>query len=204
MIIKIKKSKISDSKFFYDLRSNHLSSSSKKRIEKTSFLDHDKWFKKNIKKKDHFFFNIFYKKIKCGYIRCQKQRNINYISICVNRNFRKKGIATEALFEIENKLKKIKIFTAIVNRKNFKSVETFAKVGYIPHKYNKKFVLMKKNLNKLKIINQIENIRKKNNSNWMDVLRLAYKKSPKEASLIMSKIYSQDNKISRLVKKLAK
>ena len=56
MIIKIKKTKISDSKFFYDLRSNHLNSGSKKKIEKTSFLDHDKWFKKNMKEKDHFFF----------------------------------------------------------------------------------------------------------------------------------------------------
>ena len=31
----------------------------------------------------------------------------------------------------------------------------------------------------LKIINQIENIRKKNNKNWMDVLRIAFKHSPK-------------------------
>ena len=61
MIIKIKKSKISDSKFFYDLRLNHLSSSSKKRIEKTSFLDHDKWFKK-IRKNINFILIYFIKK----------------------------------------------------------------------------------------------------------------------------------------------
>ena len=50
---------------------------------------------------------------------------------------------------------------------------------------------------KLKIINQIENIRKKNNKNWMDILRIAIDKSPKETSKIMSNIYRDDNKISK-------
>ena len=45
-------------------------------------------------------------------------------------------------------------------------------------------------------------IRGKNNVNWMDLLRLAYKKSPKESATIMSKIYRDDSKISKLVKKL--
>ncbi len=62
---------------------------------------------------------------------------------------------------------------------------------------------MKKN-NKLKIIDHIEAIRGKNNVNWMDLLRLAYKKSPKESAAIMSKIYKDDSKISNLVKKLIK
>ena len=57
---------------------------------------------------------------------------------------------------------------------------------------------------KLKIINKIENIRKKNNKNWMDILRIAIDKSPKETSKIMSNIYRDDNKISKLVKKLSK
>mgnify|MGYP001216449206 CR=1 FL=1 len=63
---------------------------------------------------------------------------------------------------------------------------------------------MKKKINKLKIIDQIESIRGKNNINWMNMLRLAYKKSPAEAAKIMSKIYTDDSKISNLVKKLIK
>ena len=61
---------------------------------------------------------------------------------------------------------------------------------------------MKKKQNKIKIIDQIESIRGKNNINWMNLLRLAYKKSPKESAFIMSKIYKDDAKISKLVKKL--
>tara|TARA_B100000575_G_scaffold265110_1_gene241404 strand:+ start:2279 stop:2482 length:204 start_codon:yes stop_codon:yes gene_type:complete len=60
------------------------------------------------------------------------------------------------------------------------------------------------NIKSLKIIDKIEGIRKKNNVNWMNVLRLAFKYAPIEASDIMSKIYKDDAKISKLVKKLSK
>ncbi len=60
------------------------------------------------------------------------------------------------------------------------------------------------NKNYLKIIDKIENIRKKNNKNWMDLLRLSFKYSPKETAKIMSLIYRDDQKISKLVKKLYK
>lgn len=59
---------------------------------------------------------------------------------------------------------------------------------------------MKKNY--LKIISQIESIRKKNNVNWMNILRLAFKHSPKNTAKVMAKIYMDDQKISDLVKKL--
>jgi len=66
---------------------------------------------------------------------------------------------------------------------------------------------MKKNIFKtdnkyLIIINKIENIRKKNNVNWMNILRIAFKYSPKATAKVMSKIYTDDQKISSLVKKL--
>ena len=61
---------------------------------------------------------------------------------------------------------------------------------------------MKKNYNK--IINQIQRIRSKNNVNWMDILRLAFKLDPKKASKIMKKINYDDKKISNLLSKLSK
>ena len=56
----------------------------------------------------------------------------------------------------------------------------------------------------LNIINQIEKVRSKNNINWMDVLRLAFKLSPNEAKKLVKKINIQDSKISNLLKKLSK
>jgi len=55
-----------------------------------------------------------------------------------------------------------------------------------------------------KIINQIEKIRSKNNVNWMNMLRLAFKHDSKGAAKIMSKIYSDDIRIGKLAKKLTK
>jgi|TARA_B110001452_G_C14894691_1_gene312699 hypothetical protein len=57
---------------------------------------------------------------------------------------------------------------------------------------------------KQKIIKQIENVRKKNNVNWMDILRVAFKYAPKEAATIMKRINTADKKVSSLVNKLAK
>tara|TARA_Y100000741_G_C18177309_1_gene527812 strand:- start:353 stop:547 length:195 start_codon:yes stop_codon:yes gene_type:complete len=56
----------------------------------------------------------------------------------------------------------------------------------------------------LSIINKIEKLRTKNNKNWMDILRLAFRNSPKEAANIMASIYKEDNNISKLAKKLTK
>jgi len=59
-----------------------------------------------------------------------------------------------------------------------------------------------KKKNYLKIISQIESVRKKNNTNWMDVLRIAFENNPKKTAKVMSKIYSDDKKIGSLAKKL--
>ena len=64
---------------------------------------------------------------------------------------------------------------------------------------------MKKNKNNyLEIINKIEKVRSKNNVNWMDILRLAFKHAPKEASQLMKKVNSEDKRISFLLKNKVK
>jgi hypothetical protein len=54
------------------------------------------------------------------------------------------------------------------------------------------------------IIDSIENVRKKNNKNWMNLLRLAFKENPKETSKILSKILSKDQTLINLANKLKK
>lgn len=60
-----------------------------------------------------------------------------------------------------------------------------------------------KKVNYSKILDQIEKIRAKNNVNWMNVLRLAFKLDPKQSSKIMKKINYDDKKISKLLNKLS-
>ena len=61
---------------------------------------------------------------------------------------------------------------------------------------------MKKNKKINKIINKIESTRSKNNINWMDILRIAMKHSPKETQKALKKINNQDQKISKLLRKI--
>ena len=58
---------------------------------------------------------------------------------------------------------------------------------------------MKKNL---EIKKKIELARSKNNVNWMDILRIAYKNDPNSTVKVLNKINSSDTKISRLLKSI--
>ena len=53
------------------------------------------------------------------------------------------------------------------------------------------------------IIDEIEKVRSKNNINWMNILRLAFKYSPSEARKIVTKINEDDGRISKLLKTLS-
>jgi len=53
-----------------------------------------------------------------------------------------------------------------------------------------------------KILKKIENVRKKNNVNWMSILRIALENSPKETLSVMKKIHQKDTQISKLFKKI--
>ena len=61
---------------------------------------------------------------------------------------------------------------------------------------------MKKNYSS--IINKIQKIRSRNNVNWMNLLKLAFKLDPKNAAKIMKKINYDDKRISDLLKELSK
>jgi hypothetical protein len=56
--------------------------------------------------------------------------------------------------------------------------------------------------NYLKIIDEIEKVRTRNNVNWMDILRLAFIHAPEDAKELMKKINTADDEISELLKKL--
>lgn len=56
---------------------------------------------------------------------------------------------------------------------------------------------------KLDLIDQIEEVRSRNNVNWMDILRVAFIHAPEEAAQIMGRINQDDGEISKLLKKLA-
>ena len=55
----------------------------------------------------------------------------------------------------------------------------------------------------LEIIDEVQQVRKKNNVNWMDILRLAFKHAPDDARKLMGKVNEYDNRISKLLTELS-
>ena len=49
-----------------------------------------------------------------------------------------------------------------------------------------------------------ENTRKLNNSNWMELLKIAYTSNPKQTSKILKKILQKDQALIKLAKSLTK
>ena len=107
----------------------------------------------------------------------------------------------------EKKIKSNSILIAKVKKKNISSIKFFE---------NNKFSLLKKEKNILTFykihnndykkyldtIDKIEKIRRGNNINWMNILRVAFTSAPIEASKIFKKISSDDKSINNLSKKL--
>ena len=67
---------------------------------------------------------------------------------------------------------------------------------------------MKKNNTKIKkflaIIKKIENVRSKNNKNWMDLYRLSLAVAPEQSIKIIKKIIARDKSVTKLAEKLIK
>lgn len=55
----------------------------------------------------------------------------------------------------------------------------------------------------LEIIKDIENVRAHNNTNWMNLIRLAFEHAPDEAKEIMSSINQDDEKVTKLLEELS-
>ena len=52
------------------------------------------------------------------------------------------------------------------------------------------------------ILKKIENVRKKNNVNWMTILKIALEHNPKQTLNVMKNILNKDSEISKLFKKI--
>ena len=184
---------------------NRKSSTNNKHIK---LNDHLSWFRNIDQKKIKIFIAIDTRNKKViGYVRFEIKKISAEVSIAIYKKYQLKGLSKKMLYICEKNIK-THYFTAKVHNNNVKSIALFKSLNYKSTNKKGNFLIMKKktaNSNKyLKIIQQIEDVRKKNNSNWMDILRIAFKNSPEASAKIMGEIYSQDKKIGILSKKLSK
>lgn len=203
--IKIKKTSKEDSQLFFKLRNSVLSRKFSFNSKIISLGEHKKWFNKNFKNK--YYYTLLNNKKKIGYIRGDNVNDSIYISIALESKFRKKNLASKSFKLFERKINDNAILFAKIKKQNINSIKFFEKNNFsllkkekniltfykIHHKDNKKY---------LDAISKIEKIRRGNNINWMNILRVAFTNAPIEASRIFKNIYSDDKSINYLSKKL--
>ena len=201
----IKKTCKEDSSLFFTLRNEKVNRKYSENPKKIDKKKHDEWFSKNYKSK--LFYTCSYNSKKIGYVRGEENNGLIKVSIAINKKYHGKGYSSLFYKMFENKIKLNSIILAHVHIKNKPSIKFFMNNNYEILNKNRKNYLFYKILNHkikryLKAIDDIEKVRKSNNINWMNILRIAFRNSPTYASSIFKKIYLDDNKIKKLSKKL--
>ncbi len=211
MNISIKPFTLNDENYLLKIRnqkSTRLNSLNKSIILKK---DHSNWLKKFTKNKKNKIYIIYLSSMKIGYIRLDWVEFCSFLSIAIDEKFQSKGIAGKSMLELEKKLKTTRLIISKVKSSNISSITLFKRSGYsLILKDNKVLYFCKiykysTSLSKsLEIINEIEKVRKGNNLNWMDILRLSFKSDLEQSKKIFKKINSSDKKINILSQKLSK
>jgi hypothetical protein len=205
MKISIKKSTLKDCLFFYNLRNQKKNRKLSLNSSKISIKNHVNWFSSNYK--NNFYYTCYVNKKKSGYIRGESKKDIVLISIAFLQEFQKKNIASKSFRLFEQKLSSNLILIAKIKNSNINSKKFFIKNNFsMLNKQNSiltyyKIHFQNKN-NYIKTIDKIENIRKGNNVNWMNILRIAFRHCPIETSAVFKNISLDDSKINKLSKKL--
>jgi len=205
MKISIKKSSFKDYLFFYNLRNQKKNRNLSLNSSKISIKDHINWYSR--KYKNNFYYTCYVNKEKSGYIRGEYEKDIVLISIAFLQKFQNKNIATKSFRLFEKKLSNGLILIAKIKDSNINSKKFFLKNNFsLLREQNSICTYYKINFsnknNYLQTIDKIENIRKGNNVNWMNILRIAFKYSPLETSAVFKDISVNDNQINKLSKKL--
>jgi len=203
--INIKKTILLDKQIYFDLRNNLDNRKNSYNSKKIKIDDHNKWFKKNYKNK--YYFTCYKGKSKIGYIRGDILGDTIIVSVALMNENQNKNIGSYCLNLFEKKININCILIAKVKKINRISSHFFEKNGYSKLNTLTGIVTYYKIRNNLSIrylnvISNIENVRKNNNINWMNILRIAFKKSPEETSKVFKEIYTSDKKINKLTKKL--
>ena len=190
--INIKKTNISDSNKYFTIRNNSKNRRNSLNTSKIKIEDHNKWFVKNYKNK--YYFTCYKGKSKIGYIRGDLISDTIIVSIALETQSQNRNIGTQCLKLFEKKINDNCILIAKIKKKNLISIRFFEKNGFSELNSKKNIVTFYKIKNNstnfyLDAINEIEKVRKKNNINWMNILRIAFKNSPKETSKVFKQIF---------------
>ena len=98
----------------------------------------------------------------------------------------------------------VRMVTAHIRPENTASLRAFERAGFVAtyKDHSGMWVYQHVLAPPVTILDQIEAVRARNNTTWMDVLRLAWKHAPDETAVLLRSIHAADSEISDLVAKL--
>jgi len=207
MHIKLIKFNKNHEKFLLNFRNKKILRKNSLFKKKLSIEEHSVWFKNFRNSINNLGFVIELKSKKIGYVRYEYKDFYYEISIAIEPKYHKSGFASKAVWLSEKKLKKKLIISKII-KNNKKSELFFKKNNYelIEKKTNYnvfiKFINSRSYHKEFKLIDEIQNIRKRNNVNWMNILKIAFSKAPNETKNVFKNIFIDDSLINKKSKKL--
>ena len=141
---KLRLAKINDALFLYKIYNNNVKENNFFNTKPVLFKNHLSWLQEKIKKKCIL---IICTDTPIGYVRIDKINSKKFsISIAIQKNYKKKGIAKKALLKAINRIKvKKAIFIASIKRTNKVSQKFFTNCGFKKIRNTKNYIL--KNLN---------------------------------------------------------
>lgn len=128
-----------------------------------------------------------------------------YLSWSIAPAARGNGYGTKMLQKLVDGFKSGTTFTALIKPDNVASVKMAEKVGFRLRSEGSdlnEYEMIKKRTDK-EIIDEIEAIRAKNNTHWMDAVRMCFELAPERARALFQAIKDCDVRVTELTQELA-
>ena len=170
----------------------------------TTWTNHISWFKTKINDPTVRIYKIKESKNTSiiGVVRFEPKDDVfTVVSISLEKSARKRKISANVLNLAlsEYKAEFTSALIAEIRKDNIASELCFQRCGFSLYDERQDRRVF---IDKSAIINEIEKVRSRNNVNWMDLMRLAFRVAPHQAEEIFSRINNDDDAIATLLKKL--
>lgn len=169
---------------------------------------HKKWLQATLDNSDRELYVAEQDSNPVGTLRCDKQGTGEYLlSWTIAPEYRGKGLGTDMLKTFL--ADRTGTYLAQILEDNIGSIRMVEKNGFtlLGTDISDLPLLYRKQVGKrsdLEVIAEIENIRAKNNTHWMDAVRLCFELAPDRARKIFKDIKDCDARINELTAELAK
>lgn len=193
---------INDAELLLNWRNDELTRANSFNDKVISIEDHLEWFHKSLASHIREIYIAEINNIPIGTIRVDiNDDNSKELSWIIAPSQRGYGYGTKILNTFVSTYPSV--YIAQIKEKNTPSIKMVTSCGFTLLSDKSNTLRFIKKPSDLEIIDAIQKIRSKNNVNWMDILRIAFKHAPNETREVFKRITDSDDEIGNLSKLLA-